>query len=72
MTCKIKLLQLIAFFKKAHFAMRKRKQMMKIKAYSNDEENKDGVVKIDKGVIRFLEKTNKIDKILAVSIKKKK
>lgn len=52
--------------------MRKRKQMMKIKAYSNDEENEDGVVKIDKGVIWFLEKTNKIDKILAVSIKKKK
>lgn len=52
--------------------MRKRKQMMKIKAYSNDEENKDGVVKIDKGVIWFLEKTNKIDRILPVSIKKKK
>lgn len=32
--------------------------MTKIKAYSNDTKNKDGVVKINKGIPWFLEKTN--------------
>lgn len=42
-----------------------------MRAYSNEEGNKDGAERMHTGVPWFLEKTSKIDKALAVLIKKK-
>ena len=50
----------------------RRKEIIKIQAEINEKEMKETVVKINKTKSWFFEKINKIDKLLAKLIKKKK
>ena len=50
----------------------RRKEILKIKAAINVKETKEKIVKINKTKIWFLEKINKIDKVLASLIRKQR
>ena len=50
----------------------RRKEIIKIRAEINGKETKETIAKINKAKSWFFEKINKIDKILARFIKKKK
>ena len=50
----------------------RRKEIIKIRAEINEKETKETLTKINKTKIWFFEKINKIDKLLARFIKKKK
>ena len=52
--------------------VRRRKEIMKIRAEINAKETKETIAKINKAKSWFLEKINKIDKPLASHIKEKK
>ena len=55
-----------------HFLVSRRKEIIKIKAEINAKETKETIVKINKAKSWFFEKLNKIDKLLARLIEKKK
>ena len=50
----------------------RRKEIIKIRAEINEKETKETIAKINKTKSGFFEKINKIDKLLARLIKKKK
>ena len=50
----------------------RRKEIIKIQAETNEKEMKEIIVKINKTKSQFFEKINKIDKLLARLIKKKR
>ena len=50
----------------------RRKEILKIRAEINAKETKETIAKVNKAKSWFFEKINKIDKILAKFIKKKK
>ena len=50
----------------------RRKEIIKIRAQTNEKETKETIAKINKAKSWFTEKTNKIDKPLARLIKKKR
>ena len=52
--------------------IRKRKEIIKIRAEINEKEMKETIVKMNKTKSWFFEKTNKIDKLSARLIKKKR
>ena len=53
-------------------SIRRRKEIIKIRAEINEKETKETIAKINKAKSWFFEKINKIDKPLARLIKKKK
>ena len=55
-----------------HPRVRRRKEIIKIRAEINEKETKETIAKINKAKSWFFEKTNKIDKPLARLIKKKR
>ena len=57
---------------KKHPKIRRRKQIIYIRAEINEKEMKEIIVKINKAKSWFFEKVNKIDKPLARLIKKKR
>ena len=52
--------------------VRRRKEILKVRAEINAKETKESIAKINKAKSWFLEKINKIDKPFASHIKKKK
>ena len=53
-------------------SIRRRKEIIKIRAEINEKETKEAIAKINKAKSWFFEKINKIDKLLARLIKKKR
>ena len=53
-------------------SIRRRKEIIKIRAEINEKETKEAIAKINKAKSWFFEKINKIDKPLARLIKKKR
>ena len=52
--------------------VRRRKEILKIRAEINEKETKETIAKINKAKSWFVERINKIDKLLARHIKKQR